>query len=432
VHYAWIVAAVTFVVMLITSGVRATPGLFMVPLESEFGWSRALISASIAVNIALFGLIGPFAASVMDRWGLRRVVLAALALMAAAVAASTRMSAEWQFFLLWGVVVGAGTGVTAMVLGAVVATRWFDERRGLVMGMLSAANATGQLVFLPMLATIVERSSWRLAALVVAGAAAVVLAIVWLLMRDRPSDVGLRPYGQSEHDAQRSAAPAMAPLTALAAASRTRAFWILAGTFFICGASTNGLIGTHLISACHDVGIPAIRSTQLLALMGIFDIIGTTASGWLTDRYSARHLLFAYYSLRGLSLLFLPATLLEGGASLGVFAVFYGLDWIATVPPTVKLTTEAFGKENTGVIYGWIGASHQLGASMAAFGAGAIRTGLGDYRVAFLIAGVLCLVAGASFLIVGRQALRSQPLALRADPVSVGGGVLTDSVRQSR
>jgi len=410
-HYAWIVALVTFVVMLITSGVRATPGLFMVPLEAEFGWSRAVISASIAVNIALFGLIGPFAASVMDRWGLRRVVLAAIALMATAVAVSTRMTSEWQFFLLWGVLVGAGTGVTAMVLAAVVATRWFDERRGLVMGMLSAANATGQLVFLPMLARVVEGSNWRSAALIVAAAAAVVFVLVWVFMRDRPSDVGLTPYGRAADAPPAAPAKSMAPLPALALASRTRAFWVLAGTFFICGASTNGLIGTHLISACHDVGIPAMRSTQLLALMGIFDILGTTASGWLTDRYSARHLLFAYYSLRGLSLLFLPATLLEGGMGLGVFAVFYGLDWIATVPPTVKLTTEAFGRENTGVIYGWIGASHQLGASMAAFGAGAIRTELGDYRVAFLIAGVLCLIAGASFLVAGR--VMSQQIAAR-------------------
>jgi sugar phosphate permease len=410
-HYAWIIALVTFVVMLITSGVRATPGLFMVPLEAEFGWSRAVISASIAVNIALFGLIGPFAASVMDRWGLRRVVLAAIAVMATAVAVSTRMTSEWQFFLLWGVLVGAGTGVTAMVLAAVVATRWFDERRGLVMGMLSAANATGQLVFLPMLARVVEGSNWRSAALIVAAAAAVVFVLVWVFMRDRPSDVGLTPYGRAADAPPAAPAKSMAPLSALAFASRTRAFWVLAGTFFICGASTNGLIGTHLISACHDVGIPAMRSTQLLALMGIFDILGTTASGWLTDRYSARHLLFAYYSLRGLSLLFLPATLLEGGMGLGVFAVFYGLDWIATVPPTVKLTTEAFGQENTGVIYGWIGASHQLGASMAAFGAGAIRTELGDYRVAFLIAGVLCLIAGASFLVAGR--VMSQQIAAR-------------------
>jgi predicted MFS family arabinose efflux permease len=226
-------------------------------------------------------------------------------------------------------------------------------------------------------------------------------------MRDRPSDLGLRPYGQAADAPVTPAAKPMPPLTALAVAFRTPAFWLLAGTFFICGASTNGLIGTHLISACHDVGISAVRSTQLLALMGIFDILGTTASGWLTDRYSARHLLFGYYSLRGLSLLFLPATLLDGGLGLGVFAVFYGLDWIATVPPTVKLTTEAFGRENTGVIYGWIGASHQLGASMAAFGAGAIRTAVGDYRPAFIAAGVLCLIAGASFILVGRRAMRS-------------------------
>jgi sugar phosphate permease len=418
VHYAWVIAVVTFVVMLVTAGVRATPGLFMVPLETEFGWTRAVISASIAVNIALFGLIGPFAASVMDRWGLRPVVCGALALMAVAVGSSTQMSAQWQFFLLWGVLVGAATGVTAIVLAAVVATRWFDARRGLVMGMLSAANATGQLVFLTPLATVVESSSWRAAAWLVAAAAALVFVLVWLFMRDRPADVGLRPYGQSPGATLASPPTQMAPVRALRFASHTRAFWLLAGTFFICGASTNGLIGTHLISACHDVGIPAVRSAQLLALMGIFDILGTTASGWLTDRYSARHLLCAYYSLRGLSLLFLPATLLQGGASLGVFAMFYGLDWIATVPPTVKLTTEAFGRENTGVIYGWIGASHQLGASLAAFGAGAIRTELGDYRVAFLTAGLLCLAAGVSFLIVGGR-LRAQAIATRPAPAAV-------------
>jgi sugar phosphate permease len=407
-----VIAFVTFVVMHITAGVRAAPGLFMVPLEAEFGWSRAVISASIAVNIALFGLIGPFAASVMDRWGLRRVVLGALALMAGAVALSTQMSSEWQFFSLWGVVVGTATGVTAMVLAAVVATRWFDVRRGLVMGMLSAANATGQLIFLTPLAAVVESSNWRSAAAVVAAVAAAVFVLVWLFMRDRPADVGLRPYGQTADAPLAMPQDAMAPLRALRMASRTRAFWMLAGTFFICGASTNGLIGTHLISACHDVGIPAVRSAQLLALMGIFDILGTTASGWLTDRYSARYLLFAYYSLRGLSLMFLPGTLADGGAGLGAFAVFYGLDWVATVPPTVKLTSEAFGRENTGVIYGWIGASHQLGASLAAFGAGAIRTELGNYRVAFLTAGLLCLIAGASFLMIG-GALRARAIGAR-------------------
>jgi MFS family permease len=278
-HYAWVVAGVTFAILLVTAGVRATPGVFMVPLEQEFGWSRAVISASVAVNIALFGLIGPFAASVMERWGLRRVVLAALALLAASVAVSTRMHAEWQLLLLWGILVGSGTGVTAMVLAAVVATRWFDQRRGVVLGALSAANATGQLVFLPMLAGVVEGRGWRTAALIVAAAAAAVFVLVFALMRDRPSDLGLRPYGQAPDAPSPAPQRPMAPLAALAHAFRTRAFWVLAGTFFVCGASTNGLIGTHLISACHDVGIPAMRSAQLLALMGIFDILGTTASG---------------------------------------------------------------------------------------------------------------------------------------------------------
>ncbi|MEO5740034.1 MAG: MFS transporter [Vicinamibacterales bacterium] len=413
-HYAWVIAIVTFVVLLITAGIRATPGLFMVPLESEFGWSRAAISGAVAVNIALFGLIGPFAASVMDRWGLKRVVLCAIALLAASVALSTQMRAQWHLMLCWGILVGAGTGVTSMVLAAVVATRWFDERRGVVLGALSAANATGQLVFLPLLASVIEKSGWRAAALVVAGAAAFVFGLVLLFMRDRPEDLGLRPYGQRyDANASETARP-MAPLAALARASHTRAFWILAGTFFVCGASTNGLIGTHLIAACHDYGIPQIRSAQLLAVMGIFDIVGTTASGWLTDRYPSRHLLFGYYTLRGVSLLFLPATLDGGGASLGWFAVVYGLDWVATVPPTVRLTSDVFGRENTGVVYGWIGASHQLGASMAAFGAGAIRTELGDYRLAFWISGTLCLLAGLSFLTIGRRALQARTPALGA------------------
>jgi sugar phosphate permease len=409
-HYAWVVAVVTFVVLLVTAGIRATPGLLMVPLETEFGWTRAAISAAVALNIALFGLLGPFAASAMDRWGVRRLVLAALALLAVSVGLTTQMRSQWQMTLLWGVCVGTGTGVTSMVLAAVVATRWFDERRGMVLGALSAANATGQLVFLPFLAGMVERHGWRAAALVVSGAALIVFAIVLIFMRDRPADIGLRPYGQRTDIDAPAGRVALTPFTALRLAARSRAFWVLAGTFFVCGASTNGLIGTHLIAACHDYGIPQMRSAQLLALMGIFDIVGTTASGWLTDRYSSRYLLFGYYTLRGLSLLYLPFTLENGAGGLSIFAVFYGLDWIATVPPTVRLTGEAFGRENTGVVYGWIGASHQLGASLAAFGAGAIRTGAGDYRLAFWIAGVLCVLAGMAFLTIGRRAFGSNRL----------------------
>ena len=287
---------ITFLVLLVTAGVRATPAVLMVPLESEYGWTRAAISGAVAINIALFGLIGPFAASLMDRWGLRLLILAALALLAAAVALKTQMKSQWHLTLLWGVLVGAGTGVTGMVLAAVVANRWFEERRGLVLGALAAANATGQLVFLPLLARLVERSGWRSAAMAVAIAAALVFILVFAFMRDRPSDMNLRPYGAAPGDEKKAGRP-LAPLAALAWAARSPAFWVLAGSFFICGASTNGLIGTHLIPACHDYGIPEVRAAGLLALMGVFDIVGTTASGWLTDRFSSRHLLFAYYTV---------------------------------------------------------------------------------------------------------------------------------------
>jgi len=410
VHYAWAVAAVTFLVLLAAAGVRSTPSVLMVPLEVEFGWSRVLISTAVAINILLFGLIGPFAAGLMDRIGLRRAVSAALALVSLAVLASSQMSQPWQLLLLWGVLVGIGTGATSMVLAAIISSRWFHKQRGLVVGFLSAANATGQLIFLPVMARLIERSGWRSVSLAIGGVAALTALIVWIVMRDSPASIGLRPYGALPDDGA-ATPPALSPVAALKFAAQRPVFWLLAGTFFICGASTNGLIGTHLIPACHDNGIPEVRAAGLLALMGIFDIAGTTMSGWLTDRVSPRILLCVYYGLRGVSLMFLPGMLAVGDTpQLSLFAFFYGLDWIATVPPTVRLTADAFGRENTGVIYGWIGAAHQLGASLAAFGAGSVRTATGDYRYAFLAAATLCMIAAASFVLTARRpAMQSVP-----------------------
>jgi sugar phosphate permease len=364
------------------------------------------------VNLALFGLIGPFAASFMERYGLRRIVLSALALLAVSVALTAFMTTQWQMMLLWGVCVGSGTGVTAIVLAAVIANRWFDRQRGLVLGFLTAANATGQLLFLPFLARLLEISGWRSVALVVAACAAGVFVLVFALMRDRPGDLGLARYGETPNAAT-TAPPAasLRPLEALSLARRSPAFWVLAGSFFVCGASTNGLIGTHLIPACHDFGIPEVRAAGLLAMMGVFDIVGTTISGWLSDRFSSRYLLFIYYALRGLSLLALPYTLLQDHSDLKWFAVFYGLDWVATVPPTVRLTADLFGRQNAGVIFGWIAAAHQLGAALAAMGAGAIRTNYGDYRPAFLISGLICFLAGLSFLFTRRLLDRRGPHA---------------------
>lgn len=404
-HYGWVVAAVTFLALLAAAGVRATPSVLIVPLEQAFGWSRATISFAISINIFLYGLMGPFAGALMQRIGIRRTVALALALMAVTIAASTLISEPWQLVLTWGFLIGLGSGTVALVLGAAVVNRWFVTRRGLVMGMLTASTATGQLVFLPMLAAVASGSGWTTVAWIVAAAAAAMVPLVLLLMRDNPQDVGLQPYGA---DANTPAAPPsqanpiVVAVSVLARVSRSRDFWLLFLSFFVCGLSTNGLVGTHLISACIDQGIPEIRAASLLALMGIFDLIGTTLSGWLSDRYDSRWLLFWYYGLRGLSLVFLPYSdfTLYG---LTFFAVFYGLDWIATVPPTVRLVNDLFGKQDAPVIFGWILTGHQIGAAVAAIGAGTLRTELGSYLEAFVLAGIACVLTAVMVLWIGRR-----------------------------
>jgi sugar phosphate permease len=404
-HYAWIVAAVTFLALLAAAGVRATPSVLIVPLEESFGWSRATISFAISINIFLYGLMGPFAGALMQRIGIRRTVALALALMAVTIAASTLITAPWQLVLTWGFLVGLGSGTVALVLGAAVVNRWFVTRRGLVMGMLTASTATGQLVFLPMLAAVARGSGWTTVAWIVAGVAAAMVPVVLLLMRDNPQEVGLQPYG-AEANAPATppsqANPLVVAVSVLARVSRSRDFWLLFLSFFVCGLSTNGLIGTHLISACIDQGIPEVHAASLLAMMGIFDLIGTTLSGWLSDRYDSRWLLFWYYGLRGLSLIFLPYSdfTLYG---LTLFAVFYGLDWIATVPPTVRLVNDLFGKQDAPVIFGWILTGHQIGAAVAAIGAGALRTDLGSYFEAFIMAGIACVLTAVMVLWIGRR-----------------------------
>lgn len=407
IHYAWVVLATTFVTLLASAGVRATPSVLIIPLEQEFHWTRATISLAISINILLYGLTGPFAGALMQRFGVRRTTMTAMATLAVCVGLATQITTPWQLAVVWGIGVGFASGMVAIVLGATVVNRWFVERRGLALGILTASTATGQLIFLPILAATIEAHGWRRAVVVVAGAAAVTIAIVALLMREYPDDVGAAPLGGVANGAaitRTKANPFTAAFGALRDGARSRDFWLLFATFFICGASTNGLVGTHLIPAAHDHGIPEVRAAGLVAMMGVFDLFGTTGSGWLTDRWDSRALLAWYYSLRGLSLMFLPRALAGGdNTSLVIFAVWYGLDWIATVPPTVKLATDAFGKERAPIIFGWIGAGHQLGAATAALGAGWIRTTTGDYRAAFWTSGAICLVAATLALGVGRR-----------------------------
>jgi sugar phosphate permease len=414
IHYGWVMIAVTFVVALCSAGALGMLGALLLPVQREFGWETASISGALAVRLLIYGLMGPFAAALLQRYGLQRVVAVALGLVIAGCLLSTTMSTIWQLWLFWGLLIGVGSGMTALVLGATVASRWFVAHRGLVIGILTAANATGQLIFLPVTAWLVETYGWRVAILPGMAGCLTAAALMILFGCDRPADVGLAAYGEKADSVAppppAHANPAKAAIGALAEASGSRVFWVLFATFLICGLSTNGLIQTHFIALCSDFGMAQVEAASVLALMGAFDFIGTILSGWLSDRFDNRALLFWYYGLRGLSLLFLPTSTftLYG---LSIFAVFYGLDWIATVPPTVKLAGQAFGREKAPLVFGWVFTGHQVGAAIAAFGAGLSRDVLASYLPAFYVAGAACLFAALLALLAkpAEPRLRAQP-----------------------
>lgn len=394
-HRAWLVAGVGFVAIIGAAGFRATPGVLLTPLQDEFGWSRGTISAAVSVNLLLFGLTAPFAAALMDRFGIRRVVAAALTLVALGSGLTVFMTQSWQLILLWGVLVGLGTGSMALVFVATISGRWFAKHRGVVTGVLTAAGATGQLIFLPALAALAGAYGWRAASITVTICALAVVPLVVLLIRDYPADIGAAPYGSDTivEPPPRAAGAARRTVDVLRRASKSGTFWLLAGGFAICGASTNGLLQTHFIPAAHDHGMPETTAASLLALVGVFDIVGTIASGWLTDRFDSRALLGGYYALRGLSLLVLPSLIAATAhPSMLVFIIFYGLDWVATVPPTITLCRQHFGNDGP-IVFGWVFASHQFGAALAATGAGLVRDITGQYNLAFVAAGVLCFFA---------------------------------------
>ncbi|MBT2437107.1 MFS transporter [Streptomyces sp. ISL-22] len=416
IHRAWFVAAVTFVTIIGAAAFRSLPGLLIDPLHQEFDWSRGTISAAVSINLALYGLTAPFAAALMDRFGIRRVVAVALTVIALGSGSTVWMTSAWQLMLCWGLLVGLGAGSMALAFAATVTNRWFTERRGLVSGILTAASASGQLIFLPLLSWIVSEYQWRPAAVTVALAALVVVPFVWLLLRDHPADVGLKPYGAKEFVPKPAPVPGAArrAVKVLLSAMRTGPFWLLAGTFAICGASTNGLIQTHFIPAAHDHGMPVTAAASLLAVIGVFDVLGTIASGWLTDRFESRRLLAVYYAFRGVSLLFLP--MLLALASSGVhlpmvfFVVLYGLDWVATVPPTMALCREHYG-DDSAIVFGWVLASHQVGAALVAFLGGVARDVFGTYDMVWYASGALCAAAALMALVIRR---RTAPVTMAA------------------
>lgn len=412
-RYAFVVVSVIFLCLLIAAGLRSAPAVMMLPLEEAFGWRRDVISFAAAVGIFLYGLTGPFAAALMERIGLRRTLLGALALMSASTGVSLLMTQPWQLVATWGIFSGVGSGAVATVLGATIVNRWFKTNRGLMMGLMSASSATGLLVFLPMLASLAQSGGWQPVVMAVSIAMACLIPLVWLLVPERPASIGLVRYGADADDVP-PASPASQgnfithTMDTLRRAAGTRVFWYLFATFFICGFTTNGLVGTHLIAFCGDNGISEIQAAGLLSMMGIFDLIGTTLSGWLTDRFDARKLLGVYYALRGLALFYLPFSGFSGTA-LVVFSIFYGLDWIATVPPTLKLSNEAFGDRSGPVVFGWIVAGHQVGAAAAAYFGGYMRELQGNYDLAFQIAGMTAIIAACLALLINTRNTRFEP-----------------------
>jgi MFS family permease len=402
--YAFIVIAVTFLSLLFAAGLRSAPSVLILPLELHFGWDRATVSLAAAIGIFLYGLVGPFAAALMQTFGIRRIMLIGLVLMSVSTLSSMWMTQPWQYVLSWGVMSGIGSGCIAPVLGAAVVNRWFAQRQGLMMGLLTASAATGSLVFLPFMAWLTRNGAWTPVAMFVGFGTAAMVPIVFLLMPEGPPTIGTHRYGELPGARARPAPPrgAMLAIDTLIGAARSPMFWLLFGTFFVCGLTTNGLVGTHLIVYCGDHGIPAVQAAGLLSLMGLFDLVGTTASGWLTDRYDPRRLLFIYYALRGLSLIVLPFLNFTTGGLL-LFAIVYGLDWIATVPPTLALANRHFGEMRGPIVFGWVMTGHQLGAATAAFGAGLIREQTGSYQSAFMIAGAIGIAAAFAAVMGARK-----------------------------
>jgi sugar phosphate permease len=419
-HYAWAIVAITFLVAVLTAGVRSTPTVLIVPFEHEFHWSRATISLAAGINLLLFGAIGPFAAAIIDRFGARRVMTLALAATGAAVALTPLMTAPWQLILLWGVIVGLSTGSVGAYLAAYIAGRWFRARQGFVIGLLTATNAAGQLVFLPTMAFLVTHAGWRAMSLILAGCAAVFLPLPALFMRNRPEDLGLRPYGE-RRDApppQAEAGNAVAvAFRALKLGARSRDFWLIAGGYFVCGATTNGLIGTHLIPACADHGLSEVAGASLLAATGVFALLGGMLSGWLSDRWDSRLLLSAYYGLRGLSLLYLPFAFDSSLYGLPIFSVVYGLDWLASAAPTVRLLTGIVGNERIGIMVAWLMVFHQIGSASAAYAGGEMRIAFGSYLQAFLVSGALLVAASIMTLFIGSDRAGRQPRLAAVAPI---------------
>ncbi|WML48600.1 MFS transporter [Neobacillus sp. PS3-34] len=413
IHYSWIILCISFFSIIVAGIIRSSSGVFIDPFEHEFGWDRSVISLAFAISLFLYGISGPFMAALIEVLGLKKMMVVSMATLMAGILLTFLMNQSWQLILIWGIIIGLGSGLFLTVLSPYVANHWFEKRRGLAVGILTASTATGQLILLPVLAILIKNYSWRWAIGFILVLSFIMLAMILIFMKNSPKDVDILPYGlkekREENQTVQNKNPIIIAFQGLMEAIRVKEFWLLAGSFFICGLSTSGLIGTHFVSYCMGFGIPLVTAASMLSFMGVFDLVGTTISGWLSDRFDNRWLLFWYYSLRGASLVLLPFALMKGSITLLViFSIFYGLDWIATVPPTISISRQIFGVKKSGIVYGWIFASHQVGAAVAAFGGGIIFKVFDSYTWAFSIAGMFCILASLFVIIIKKQGINVQ------------------------
>lgn len=409
-HYSWVILCLIFFSIIVAGIIRSSAGVFVIPFENDFDWNRSTITFAFGLSLLMYGLLGPFMGALVQIIGLKKMILLSMGTLMTGLFFSLFMTETWHLVLLWGILIGGGSSLFLTVLSPIIANRWFVKRRGLAVGVLTASTATGQLLLLPVVAYIVEKSNWRVSLSLILMLSILTIILITFFMKESPKSIGISPYGGAAvHSAelennQMDRNPFRLAISVLFDAFSYKEFWLLAGSFFVCGLSTSGLIGTHFVSYCIGFGFAAVTAASMLSFMGIFDLVGTTLSGWLSDRFDNRWLLFWYYTLRGISLVFLPIALFEGSFTLLIiFAIFYGLDWIATVPPTINIARNVFGLEKSVIIYGWIFAAHQIGAAVAAFGGGVIFERYYSYTSAFVGAGILCLFASLCVIVIRKK-----------------------------
>lgn len=415
-HFAWVVLGALVVVMLLASGLRAVFGVFIKPLEATFGWDRASLSGAAAVSLLLLGAAGPVVGWLADRWGPRRVILLSTIVLGVGTLLSSRVTALWQLYLTAGVLMGLGAGGVGMSTGAALAARWFEGRRGLVMGLVGGAMSAGQLAIVPLAVWLTLSYGWRQSFLYLGVLLLVIgVPVTLLLVHDDPRERGLKAYGAG-HAAAAGAMPAPPEgRTRVAEAMQVPAFWLLAATFFICGYTSNGLVLTHLVPHAAEHGFSEMHAAQALGVMGAMNILGTVASGWICDRFGRKGPLAFYYGVRGVSLLFL--LYVWNVPSLHIFAAIFGLNYISTVPPTTTLTANIFGRYSVGSLSGWIFFSHQVGSALGAAMGGWVFQATGSYSWAFISAAMLAFLAVPLALAIKEAPVVRTP---RATPAQAG------------